>query len=307
MTEIRGCEMILFFKCLPRLIHRANADIRRHFTMTFSSALSIGVALLIAMLMVVSAVNVNQFTQNIEEEFIVQISLDPTLNDEQINELENEVSSMKHVASVTFSSKEEELDKLIEENGNMFSQYEGDNNPLYDVLIAELDDNTAMESFTNKVSKMDGVMKATYGGSAIVTLINLFEAIRYGGSIFVVVMVVLAIFLIRNTIKMTIRIRKDEIAIMRQVGAYSWYISVPFMLEGMVTGLIGALGPMLICGFGYTYLYQALNGSLMSDMFRLIEPFPFVIWVCLGLLIVGGFVGMIGSLLATRKYLRWAR
>ena len=70
---------------------------------------------------------------------------------------------MKHVASVTFSSKEEELDKLIEENGNMFSQYEGDNNPLYDVLIAELDDNTAMESFTNKVSKMDGVMKATYG------------------------------------------------------------------------------------------------------------------------------------------------
>ena len=75
-------------------------------------------------------------------------------------------------------------------------------------MIAELDDNTAMESFTNKVSKMDGVMKATYGGSAIVTLINLFEAIRYGGSIFVVVMVVLAIFLIRNTIKMTIRIRK---------------------------------------------------------------------------------------------------
>lgn len=72
MTEIRGCEMILFFKCLPRLIHRANADIRRHFTMTFSSALSIGVALLIAMLMVVSAVNVNQFTQNIEEEFIVR-------------------------------------------------------------------------------------------------------------------------------------------------------------------------------------------------------------------------------------------
>ena len=80
-----------------------------------------------------------------------------------------------------------------------------------------------------------------------------------------------------------------------KVGAYSWYISVPFMLEGMVTGFIGALGPMLICGFGYTYLYQALNGSLMSDMFRLIEPFPFVIWVCLGLLIVGGFVGMIGA------------
>ena len=307
MSEIRGCEMILFFKCLPRLIHRANADIRRHFTMTFSSALSIGVALLIAMLMVVSALNVNQFTQNIEEEFIVQVSLDPTLSKEQVDDLEKQITQMKHVASVNYSSKEEELDQLIEENGRMFSQYEGDRNPLYDVLVVELEDNSAMESFTKKVNKMDGVIKATYGGSAIATLINLFSAIRYGGSIFVVVMVVLAIFLIRNTIKMTIRIRKDEIAIMRQVGAYSWYISVPFMLEGMVTGFIGALGPMVICGFGYTYLYHALNGSLMSDMFKLIEPFPFVIWICLGLLFVGGFVGMIGSLLATRKYLRWAR
>lgn len=300
--------MLLFFKCLPRMIHRANVDIRRHFTLTFSSILSIGVALLIAMLMVVTALNVNQFTNNIESEFIVQVSLEPTLDPMQIRTLKAKIEEMDTVARIDYSTKEEELDQLIQENGEMFSQYEGeDKNPLYDIFVVELNDNTEIESFTKKVSKMKGVVKATYGGDLISTVVQLFTSLRFGGFIFVGIMVILAIFLIRNTIKMTIHVRKDEIKIMRQVGAYSWYISFPFMIEGMITGLLGALGPVLICGFGYTYLYVALDGAFMSEMFRLIEPFPFVIWVCLGLLVVGGLVGMIGSLLATRKYLRWAR
>lgn len=300
--------MLLFLKCLPRLIHRANVDIRRHFTLTFSSILSIGIALLIAMLMVVSAFNVNEFTKNIESEFIVQVSLEPTISQEEIDDLEARINSMDNVQSVSYSSKDEELDQLIEENGDMFSQYKGeDRNPLYDVLVVELKDNTSIDDFTEQVSQLTGVVKATFGGDAISTLVRIFSAVRYGGVIFVVIMVILAIFLIRNTIKMTIRVRKDEIAIMRQVGAYSWYISFPFMIEGMVTGILGALGPILLCVFGYSYLYQALNGVLMSEMFALIEPLPFVLWVALALFVVGGFVGMIGSLLATRKYLRWAR
>ena len=300
--------MLLFFKSLPRLVRSANKDMHRHFSMTFSSIVSIGIALLMALFIFVIYMNVGGFTSQIENEFMIQVSLNPTLEDEEISELSDSISSLASVKKVTYSSKEEELDALIKENGAMFKQYKGeDKNPLYDVLNVELKDNTKISKVTKKISKMDGVVQATYGGSAINTMIQLFKNIRVWGSVFVGLMVLIAVFLIRNTIKMTILVRKDEIAIMRQVGAYSWYISVPFMLEGMVTGFIGALGPMLICGFGYTYLYQALNGSLMSDMFRLIEPFPFVIWVCLGLLIVGGFVGMIGSLLATRKYLRWAR
>lgn len=300
--------MLLFLKCLPRLIHRANVDIRRHFTLAFTSILSIGIALFIAMMMVVCAVNVNEFTQNIESEIIVQVSLEPTVSEKDISKLTKKISNMDNVSSVTYSSKEDELDQLIEDYGDLFSQYEGeDKNPLYNVLIVELSDNTGIEKFTKQVNKMNGVIKAQYGGDAISKMIQIFQAVRYGGLIFVVVMVILAIFLIRNTIKMTIEVRKTEIAIMRQVGAYSWYISFPFVIEGMITGILGALGPILICAFGYTSLYSALNGVLMSDMFKLVEPLPFVVWMCLGLLLVGSFVGMIGSYLATRKYLRWAR
>ena len=108
-------------------------------------------------------------------------------------------------------------------------------------------------------------------------------------------MVLIAVFLIRNTIKMTILVRKDEIAIMRTVGAYNWYISFPFVLEGIFIGFWGALGPVLICIFGYTGLYHVL------------KPYPFVLWTSGGILLIGMVVGMLGSYLAVRKYLRWTR
>lgn len=119
--------------------------------------------------------------------------------------------------------------------------------------------------------------------------------------------VLIAVFLIRNTIKMTILVRKDEIAIMRTVGAYNWYISLPFVLEGIFIGFWGALGPVLICIFGYTGLYHVMNGMFFSDMMSMLKPYPFVLCTSGGILLIGMVVGMLGSYLAVRKYLRWTR
>ena len=214
----------------------------------------------------------------------------------------------KHRIGASSGSKEEELDALIKENGAMFKQYKGeDKNPLYDVLNVELKDNTKISKVTKKISKMDGVVQATYGGSAINTMIQLFKNIRVWGSVFVGLMVLIAVFLIRNTIKMTILVRKDEIAIMRTVGAYNWYISLPFVLEGIFIGFWGALGPVLICIFGYTGLYHVMNGMFFSDMMSMLKPYPFVLCTSGGILLIGMVVGMLGSYLAVRKYLRWTR
>ena len=300
--------MLLFFKSLPRLVRSANKDMHRHFSMTFSSIVSIGIALLMALFIFVIYMNVGGFTSQIENEFMIQVSLNPTLEDEEISELSDSISSLASVKKVTYSSKEEELDVLIKENGAMFKQYKGeDKNPLYDVLNVELKDNTKISKVTKKISKMDGVVQATYGGSAINTMIQLFKNIRVWGSVFVGLMVLIAVFLIRNTIKMTILVRKDEIAIMRTVGAYNWYISFPFVLEGIFIGFWGALGPVLICIFGYTGLYHVLNGMFFSNMMTMLKPYPFVLWTSGGILLIGMVVGMLGSYLAVRKYLRWTR
>ena len=280
----------------------------RHFSMTFSSIVSIGIALLMALFIFVIYMNVGGFTDQIESEFMIQVSLNPMLEEDEIDELSNSISSLASVKKVTYSSKEDELNALIKENGAMFKQYKGeDKNPLYNVLNVELKDNSKISAVTKKISKMDGVVEATYGGSAISTMVQLFKNIRIWGSVFVGLMVFIAVFLIRNTIKMTILVRKDEIAIMRTVGAYNWYISFPFVLEGIFIGFWGALGPILICVFGYTGLYHVMNGMFFSDMMSMLNPYPFILYTALGILFMGMIVGMFGSYLAVRKYLRWTR
>ena len=153
----------------------------------------------------------------------------------------------------------------------------------------------------------DGVVEATYGTDTVNTMVQLFSSVRVGGLVFVAALICLAIFLIRNTIKLAIQVRKDEIQIMRQVGAMNWYITVPFVLEGLLTGFLGALIPSLICIFGYTALYQALNGVFISELFVLKDPYPFLLYICGVLFLIGILAGMLGSYLASRKYLRWTR
>lgn len=281
---------------------------RRHFALSFSSVLSIAIALLISMLMLVLAWNVSSFTTNIEEELIVQVSLNPTLDASGQKQLKKEIQKIQGISLVRFSDKEAELEQLIEDYGDTFAQYEGeDRNPLYDVFIVELEDPTQIEDITSKISKLDGVVEATYGTDTVNTMVQLFSSVRVGGLVFVAALIGLAIFLIRNTIKLAIQVRKDEIQIMRQVGAMNWYITVPFVLEGLLTGFLGALIPSLICIFGYTALYQALNGVFISELFVLKDPYPFLLYVCGVLFLIGILAGMLGSYLASRKYLRWTR
>ncbi|WP_304647699.1 permease-like cell division protein FtsX, partial [uncultured Dubosiella sp.] len=300
--------MLLFLKSIPRLYRSARKDLSRHFPMAFSSALSIGIALLIAMLLVVVAANINRFTNSIEEELVIQASISPTLAESSKESLREQIAQIDGIESVQFSSKEEELDKLIQENGDVFSRYaEEGRNPLYDIYIIEVRDPEHIDEISAAVEEIPGINAVNYGGGAITKLVSIFQVLRRYGSVLVLFMILLAIFLIRNTIKMTIHVRKDEIAIMRQVGAYNWYITTPFVLEGMVIGAWGALIPALLVGIGYPLFYQGMHGVFISDLFQLLAPFPFVVWIVLGLFAIGLGTGMIGSFLAVRKYVRWIR
>lgn len=300
--------MPLFIKSLPRLWRSAAKDLKRHFSMTFSASLSIGIALLMAMLLTITAANVANFTDHIEEELIIQVSLQPTLSEEQREQINQELENIDQVKTVTYSSKEEELNKLIEENGSIFSQYaQDDRNPLYNVFLVEADKATSIDTISKQAAQISGVVDVSYGGSGIQKLIAIFKALRSAGALFVILMILLAIFLIRNTIKMTIHVRKDEIAIMRQVGAYNWYITTPFVLEGMTIGFRGALIPALIAGIGYPLFYEGMGGLFLSDMLVLVPPLPFILIVVFFLFVLGILAGMIGSYLAVRKYVRWIR
>ncbi|WP_302606981.1 permease-like cell division protein FtsX, partial [Faecalibaculum rodentium] len=278
------------------------------FSTAFSSSLSIAIALMIATFMTVMAASIDQFTKNIESEFVVQVSLLPTVTEEQRQVLTDELSSMKGAGRVTYSTKDQELDELIAQNGEIFSQYAGeDRNPLLDVLTVHLENAQQVEAVSKEAAKLDGVASVSYGGSMISKMVDVFDAARTGGWLLVGFMIILAVYLTRISVKMTIHTRQEEIAIMRQVGAYNWYITTPFVFEGLIIGFWGALVPGLLVLLGYPALYNLLGGVLLSDMFVLISPWPFAAYVTAGVFGIGLLTGALGSWLAVRKYLRWYR
>ena len=125
--------------------------------------------------------------------------------------------------------------------------------------------------------------------------------------IFVILLFLLTGYLISNTIKTTIYARSEEIAIMRNVGASNHFIKVPFMMEGVLIGLVGAIIPCILTVVGYAWFYDLNAGSLFTDLFSLQPVWPFTLFICLGLLAAAVVIGMLGSFLSTTRYLRWKR
>lgn len=299
---------MLFLKSLPRMIRNANKDASRHFSMTFSSALSIGIALLITMVMTVISANMDQFASHIESEVVVQVSLQPGTTEAQRQDMTVTLNGLDGVDSVVYSTKDQQLNQLIAENGAIFSRYQGeDKNPLFDVLTIHMADASQVDAVSEAAKNMPGTVSVTYGGDIVTKMIQLFSAARIGGYGLSAFMILLAIFLTRTSVKMTIVSRQEELAIMRQVGAYNWYITTPFVFEGLIIGFWGALIPALAVLAGYPLLYNVLNGVFLSDMFVLVTPFPFAPLVAAGIFAIGLVTGALGSWLAVRKYLRWVR
>ena len=127
------------------------------------------------------------------------------------------------------------------------------------------------------------------------------EKVTYG---IVIALIIVTVFLIVNTIKLTISARKKEIGIMRLVGASNFTIKTPFIIEGMILGLFGSIIPIIITTYGYLAFYKHFDGHLYSQLIQLIKPAPFMYQASLIVLGIGILVGMIGSARAVRKYLK---
>lgn len=299
--------MIHFFSSLPKLWASAVRDLNSHFSMTFSSIFSISISLFMASLMIIAAMSLDDISNNIEDEFIVQVSLSPDLDNEETEQLYNEISALPEVSSVEYSTKEEELDTLIENNGEMFSQYKGSRNPLYNVFLLTIKDTNYVNTLKDSLNEMDGVIAIDYGGDLILALMHIFDTLKTVGGALVILFGFVAIFLIRGSIRMSLATRADEISIMRQVGASNWYIMTPYIIEGLLIGLFGSLIPGIILLVGYPVLYSVLSVQLTASVFTIPAPSPFMYYLFWGMILVGCLIGTSGSYLAARKHLRLVR
>lgn len=298
--------MINYLRNIPHHFITALKGLGRHFAMTLSSASAVMVTLILISMFILIAGNVDNFAMNVEGSLKIHASIDKIKTEKEIETMESDIKKMQGIKSIAFSSSEDELNSLIDENGSVFSRYK-ESNPMPAAFVIEVDQASDIPAITTKLNEIDGIDKAQYGGETVEDMIKVFETLRNGGTIFVLVLSFLAVFLISNTIKMTIYTRNTEISIMRNVGATNWYIKTPFMFEGMMIGIIGSIIPILITCIGYQFLYDSMNGMMVSNMFMLQKPFPFTAYIAVLLMVCGALVGVLGSFFAVTKYLRWRR
>lgn len=299
--------MIRFIKSLPYHFKTAIKSIGRNLAMSLSASSAVMVTLLLMSVFLMLTTNVSSFTKGIEKGIKVKVMIDTVVSESgNFDELKTKIEATPNVEKVVFSSKDQELIDFSDEMGKIWNIYEGEENPMRDAFYIDVKDTDKIDATSEEIAKIEGVEKVNYGGDSISTMIKLFDAVRNGGLIFVIALSLLAIFLIQNTIKMTIYARNKEISIMRNVGATNTFIKMPFMIEGMFIGFFGSLVPIAFTCFGYQFLYKELGGGLFS-MFEFEPVYPFIIQLSLILMLSGIVVGIFGSFISVTKYLRWRR
>ena len=188
--------------------------------------------------------------------------------------------------------------------GDDWKVFEGDANPLYDAYVVDTNTPSDVQKVAEEAKKIEGVSEVQDGGANTQRLFQLASFIRVWGLVIAGLLIFIAVFLISNTIRITIISRSREIQIMRLVGAKNGYIRGPFLLEGAFIGLFGAAIPSVLVFFVYNMVYQSVNKSLIGQNLSMITPDIFIPLMIALLFVIGIFIGSIGSGISMRRFLK---
>ena len=258
--------------------------------------------------------NVNFMIRTLEEEVGVTVLFDEGLEQDKIDEIGEKIKAMEHVTDVTYTSAEEAWEKFQQEYFEGNEEYaksfsENGENPLansasYTVRVDEIENQT---SIVTRIKRLEGVRQVNQSAGATKTLISFNSLFTYVAVAIIALLLVVSIFLIANTVNVGISVRRHEIAIMKLIGATDSFVRAPFIVEGLLLGLIGSLIPLGILFVAYDRILgwllnrfgvlNTISGSLPSviEVFHVLAP----VGVALGL-----GIGLIGSIITVRRHLR---
>jgi len=279
----------------------------RNFSLSLTSLISITITLMLLGVFLVLSYNVNNFANIIKQDVSIVVFLDNEVTEERAMEIYAEIGYMAETTEITFTSKDEVKEQMRADSDifdAIMNEWQAGENPLHDTITVKVTEVELLAPTAAEIREIEEVEIVEYGAGIINNFISLFRAVERVGYGAIIALLLVTAFLIANTIKLTIYARQDEIGIMRLVGASNTSIRLPFIIEGLFLGLLGAVVPIILVVYGYSSLYTNLNGQLFSPIIRLIEPEPFVYTISSYLLGLGMLIGMIGSSRAVRRYLK---
>ena len=288
-------------------IKDAFKSVFRNFSLSLASISCITITLILVGVAMLLSLNVNNFTEDIEKDVTIVAFIEKGTMEEDINAIENHIKSLSNIESITFLSNEsirKEMSEESEELSSILGQYDSESNPLLDEYLIKVVDVEKISSTAHQIEEIDKITSVRYGEGMVEELVKVFNIVKNITYIVVIGLSVVTVFLISNTIKITINNRKRQIEIMRLVGASNPYIKRPFFVEGIVLGFLGSLIPVLVIGWGYIYLYGRMGGVLFTKVITMVNPDEILLPLALKLMAMGVIVGAFGSSWAVRRHLK---
>jgi len=266
--------------------------------MSLASIGAVASALIILGSFLLLSVNFDHILKDVESQVEITAYLEDTVEDSNVARLNGEISLIGGVKEVKFVSKEAALEEFKQQVGK--DLLEGIDNPLPSSFRIKVDNPQDVAQVAEKIQKLQGVEEVKYGKGVVERLFNIIYWVRLLGLVIMGVFAAVSVFIISNTIRLTVFARRREINIMKYIGATDWFVRWPFLIEGMVLGFIGSAISIAVLAGGYGYLYNIVR--LNIPMISLIPMEEFYRYA-LGFLAIGMFIGAFGSSFSIRRFL----
>ena len=250
--------------------------------------------------------NINNAVKSLESEQGMQVFMEYEATADQISKLKEDLSKIEGVNSVTFVSKEEAYNTMKERLGKNEDAIKGFTPDIFSVsYIVTLTDLSLNNQVYNEISELENVREIQNKRDTIETLSKIGNTIQIVTFAMFAILILISLFIISNTIKLTVHARRKEISIMKYVGATNGFIRTPFMIEGVIIGLISGLISVLVVGGGYNYIATRLTASdtwqqLSINLLSFGDMFGQIILVYM---LLGVGIGIIGSSISMKRYL----
>lgn len=279
-------------------------SLRRNNWMTFASIGTVAVSLFVLGVFLILVLNMNRLAGMLESQVQISVYLEDHLTDREKRQIGYDIESLQGIDSVTYVDRETAKERLKERLGDQKYLLDAlsEDNPLPDAFEVTVTTPSVVESAAGAIAAMQGVEEAKYGQDVVEHLFDITRLMRIFGFVLMGLLGGATLFIISNTIRLTVFARRKEIAIMKYVGATDWFIRWPFLLEGIVLGCIGGL----IAAVALRSFYAAMAAKIYSTLafFPLMPQYPFMNYVTAAILLAGIVIGAIGSVISLKRFLR---
>ena len=252
--------------------------------------------------------NINHFVSEVESAQGIQVFINNDATQEQMDTLGEQIRALDGVSTVEFVSKEQALEQMKERFGEQQDLLDGyeENNIFPASYVVTMTDLTRSEEIQNQILTFENVKKITNRDETVSTLIDLANGIKIVTGVILALLIIISVFIIANTIKLTVHARRKEISIMKYVGATNGFIRWPFIVEGMIIGIIASVISIVIVGVAYNFIAQNLLSSEFLQVINMSlvsfnDMFSSIIFVYM---LLGIGIGAVGSVISMRKYLK---